>query len=71
MDPDADDATWQLHYHACGDGEGSPEEFLEEINWLESFLKRFPNSPSHAPDARQRLSDARRDYAASIAPRKK
>jgi tetratricopeptide (TPR) repeat protein len=67
---DADDAVWQLHFRACGDGEGSPEEFLEEINWLEDFLKGFPNSPSHAADARQLLSNARRDYEASKAPPK-
>jgi hypothetical protein len=58
----ADDAWWMRRFKDCGDSEGTPEEYEEEIQWYSEFLKRFPNSSSHAPDARQALSSAQQQY---------
>jgi len=63
--PQADDAWWMRRFRDCGDSEGTAEEYEEEIQWYSEFLKRFPNSSSHAPDARQALSDAQKEYKAA------
>ena len=62
--PQADDAWWMRRFRNCGDFEGTPEEYEEQIQWYSEFLKRFPASSSHAPDARQRLQDAQVQYKA-------
>jgi hypothetical protein len=62
--PQADDARWKRRFRECGDFEGSPEEYEEIIQWYSEFLKRFPNSSSHAAEARQRLRDAQLQYQA-------
>jgi hypothetical protein len=69
--PQADDAWWMRRFRDCGDFEGSAEEYEEAIQWLTDFLKRFPNSSSHGPDARQQLHDVQEQYDAIRAPAKK
>jgi hypothetical protein len=61
---EADDAWWMRRFRGCGDSEGSKEEYAEEIQWYSEFLKRFPNSSSHAAEARLRLQDAQLQYKA-------
>jgi hypothetical protein len=65
--PQADDAWWLLRFRDCGDFEGSAEEYKEAIQWYTDFLTRFPNSTSHAPDARQQLLEVQQQYDASRA----
>ena len=65
--PQADEAWWMgrlSHGPRCGDFEGTPEEYEQQIKAYSDFLMRFPNS-HHAPEARQQLQDVQEQYKAS------
>ena len=58
--PEADEAWWRGRVlSACGDGEGTPDEYRADIATYSAFLKRFPNS-RFAPEARSTLAGTRK-----------
>jgi len=62
--PQADEAWWLRRMRACGDFEGSREEFEEQIQWYQEFLKLFPAS-SHAAEATRLLNEVQEQFKAA------